>query len=85
MLSPIERWCLRHAYPDAMGLWATSTGKEAQAQAFNAIAQDPRVLGRRRAQAGRQAAQAEDFAEFVAAGSDAWQAAIQLVRRSIEA
>ncbi|HET7883984.1 MAG TPA: hypothetical protein VFL55_24065 [Acetobacteraceae bacterium] len=90
MLSPIERWRLRHAYPDAIGQWAVSTGKEAQALAFNAIAQDPLVLQRAaRKQAVRLVTQAEDFARFVAeplaAGSDAWQAATRLVQRSIEA
>src|SRR5262249_35927084 len=90
MLSPIERWRLRHAYPDAIGLWAVATGKEAQALAFSAIAQDPRVLeGAARMQAVRLVTQAEDFArsvaETLAVDNDAWRAATQLVERSIAA
>ena len=90
MLSPIERWRLRHAYPDAVGLWAVSTGRDARALAFSAIAQDPRVLQRAaRNQAIRLVAQAEEFtsavAEALAADSDAWRAATLLVRRTIEA
>lgn len=86
----IEKWRLRHAYPDALGMWASSTGAEARALAFNAIAQDPRVLQRAaRPQAIKLAAQAEDFAqslaEPLAAKNDAWRAVTLLVQRSIDA
>ena len=90
MTSLIEKWRLRHAYPDALGMWAGATGPEAKALAFNAIAQDPRVLHRAaRRQAIRLAAQAEDFAQSLAdsalSSSDTWQAVTRLVQRSIDA
>ena len=67
MVSLIEKWRSRHAYPDALGMWAIATGAEARALAFNAIAQDPRVLRRAaRPQAIKMAAQAEDFAQSLA-------------------
>jgi hypothetical protein len=78
MDSPIEKWRLRHAYPDALGMWAHATGADARKLAFNAIAQDPRVLQRAaRRQAIRLAAQAEAFAEQLAlsplARSETWR------------
>ncbi len=90
MDSPIEKWRLRHAYPDAIGMWASATGAEAGELAFNAIAQDPRVLQRAaRSQAIRMAARAEEFAESLAgtplARSETWRAATHLVQHSIEA
>ena len=90
MESLIEKWRSRHAYPDAVGLWANATGPEARALAFNAIAQDPRVLLRAaRHHAIRMAAQAEDFVQSLAgspaAESEIWQAAIRLVLHAIEA
>ena len=42
----IEKWRSRHAFPDAIGMWASATGAEARALAFNAIAQEPKVLQR---------------------------------------
>ena len=86
----IERWRLRHAYPDAIGMWANATGLEARSFAFNAIAQDPRVLHRAaRMQAVKLAAQAEDFAlSLTQAGTrvtDTWLAAAGLVQQTIEA
>jgi hypothetical protein len=67
MVSLIEKWRSRHAYPDAVGMWAIATGAEARALAFNAIAQDPRVLQRAaRPQAIKMAAQAEAFAQSLA-------------------
>ncbi|HEY2620713.1 MAG TPA: hypothetical protein VGI78_25475 [Acetobacteraceae bacterium] len=85
----IEKWRLRHAFPDAIGMWATATGSEARALAFNAIAQDPRVLQRAaRFQAIKLAAQAEDYALSVAgpgiARSDTWRAVTLFVQRSID-
>ena len=57
----------------------------ASALAFNAIAQDPRVLQRAaRPQAIRMAAQAEDFAPVaaaLAADSDTWRAVTLFVQR----
>jgi hypothetical protein len=90
MVSSIEKWRLRHAYPDALGVWASATGAEARAMAFNAIAQDPRVLQRAaRRQAIRMAAQAEDFAlsltDGALAASEAWRAAVLYVQRAIDA
>ena len=84
----IERWRLRHAYPDAIGMWANATGLEARSFAFNAIAQDPRVLHRAaRMQAVKLAAQAEDFAlSLTQAGTrvtDTWLAAAGLVQQTI--
>jgi hypothetical protein len=88
MASLIEKWRSRHAYPDAVGLWANATGREAKALAFNAIAQDPRMLLRAAThRALRMAAQAEDFAQSLAgspvAENATWQAAMHLVQRSI--
>jgi hypothetical protein len=85
----IDKWRLRHAFPDAIGMWATATGSEAKAFAFNAIAQDPRVLQRAaRFQAIKLAAQAEDYALSVAgagtARSDTWRAVTLFVQRSID-
>ena len=90
MVSLIDKWRSRHAYPDAVGLWAGATGAEARALAFNAIAQDPRVLKRAaRRQAVKMAAQAEDFAQSLAgsatAGNDAWQAVTLFVQQAIDA
>ncbi len=85
----IETWRLRHAYPDAIGIWAASSGLEARAFAFNAIAQDPRVLRRaERLHAIRMATQAEDFAASLAqtgiAKSETWIAVALYVQRSID-
>lgn len=82
-----EKWRLRHAYPDAIGMWATSTGDEARSFAFNAIAQDPHVLYRAaRAQAMKMAAQAEEFALSLTETTAApWLAAAQFVCQSIGA
>jgi hypothetical protein len=90
MVSLIEKWRSRHAYPDAVGMWAIATGAEARALAFNAIAQDPRVLQRAaRPQAIKMAAQAEAFAQSLAepsvAGSELWRAVALFVQRSIDA
>jgi hypothetical protein len=90
MVSLIDKWRSRHAYPDALGLWANATGAEAGAFAFNAIAQDPPVLHRAaRRQAIRMAAQAEAFAQSLTessvTNSDLWQAATVLVQRTIDA
>jgi hypothetical protein len=90
MVSSIEKWRLRHAYPDALGVWASATGAEARAMAFNAIAQDPRVLQRAaRRQAIRMAAQAEDFAlsltDSSLAASEVWRTAVLYVQRAIDA
>jgi hypothetical protein len=84
----IETWRLRHAYPDAIGIWAASSGLEAHAFAFNAIAQDPRVLRRaERLQAIKMATQAEDFAlslsQTDSAKSASWIAIALYVQRSI--
>jgi hypothetical protein len=86
----IEKWRLRHANPEALGLWAISTVPEACAFAFIAIAQDPLVLRRAaRQQASRLAAQAEEFAlslaDSNAVKSDTWGAAALFVRQSVEA
>jgi hypothetical protein len=86
----IEKWRLRHANPDALGLWAISTVPEACAFAFIAIAQDPLVLRRAaRQQASRLAAQAEEFAlslaDSDAAKSDTWAAAALFVQQSADA
>ena len=86
----IEKWRSRHAFPDAIGMWASATGAEARALAFNAIAQDPRVLQRAaRFQAIRLAAQAEDYALSVTgpgtARSDTWRAVTLFVQHSIDA
>jgi hypothetical protein len=88
-LSLIDKWRLRHAYPDAVAMWAISSGAEARALAFNAIALDPRVLQRAaRLQAIKMAAQAEDYALSLAdsgvARNDTWQAVTLFVRRSID-
>jgi hypothetical protein len=81
----IEKWRLRHAYPDAIGMWAASTGEEARSFAFNAIAQDPRVLHRAaRLQAVKMATQAEEFALSLTEAAAPWLAAAQFVCRSIE-
>ena len=85
----IETWRLRHAYPDAIGIWAASSGLEARAFAFNAIAQDSRVLRRaERLLAIKMATQAEDFASSLAqtdiAKSDTWIAVALYVQRSID-
>ena len=85
----IETWRLRHAYPDAIGIWAASSGVEARAFAFNAIAQDPRVLRRaERLQAIKMATQAEDFAlslsQTDSAKSDTWIAIALYVQRAID-
>jgi hypothetical protein len=90
MVSLLDKWRSRHAYPDAVGLWAGATGAEARALAFNAIAQDPRVLKRAaRRQAVKMAAQAEDFAESLAGsatgGTEAWRAVTLFVLQSIDA
>ena len=89
-VSLIEKWRSRHAFPDAVGMWASSTGAEARALAFNAIAQDPRVLQRAaRPHAIKLAAQAEDYALSLAgpeaARSDTWLAVTLFVQRSIAA
>jgi hypothetical protein len=86
----IERWRQRHAYPDAIGMWANATGQEARSFAFNAIVQDPRVLHRAaRLQAVKMAAQAEDFAlALTQAGTpaaDTWLAAARFVLQTIDA
>jgi hypothetical protein len=86
----IEKWRLRHAYPDAVGMWAISDPPEARAFAFNAIAQDPRILHRAaRPQANKLAIHAEDFALSIAqshaAPSETWLAAALLVQHSIDA
>ena len=86
----IEKWRLRHAYPDALGMWATSTAPESHAFAFNAIAQDPRVLYRAaRLQAVKLASQAEEFALSLAqsdsAMSETWLVAAHYVQQSIDA
>jgi hypothetical protein len=86
----LERWRLRHAYPDAVTLWAKSRNSDARGLAFNAVAQDPRVLHRAaRPQAIKMAAQAEDFALSLAqagpASSETWRAAALFVLRSIDA
>ena len=74
MVNLVEKWRLRHACPDVLGMWAGSTGAEARALAFNAIANDPRVLHRAaRLQAIKMAAQAEEFAQSLAAYSAAEQ------------
>lgn len=85
----IEKWRLRHAYPDALGMWAASIAPEAHAFAFNAIAQDPRVLYRAaRLQAVKMASQAEEFALSLAqsdtAMSETWLAAALYVQQSID-
>lgn len=85
----VEKWRLRHAYPDAIGTWAASTVPEARALAFNAIAQDPRVLHRAaRLTAVKMAAQAEEFAlslaQSDAAMSDVWLATALFVGRAID-
>lgn len=84
----IEKWRRRHAYPDAIGVWATASGIEARAFAFNAIAQDPRVLYRAaHPQAVRMAAQAEDFLTSLdqgAGSNDAWHAVGWFVRQAID-
>jgi hypothetical protein len=68
MVNLVEKWRMRHAYPDVLGMWAGSTGAEARALAFNAIAHDPRVLHRAaRLHAIKMATQAEDFAQSLAA------------------
>jgi hypothetical protein len=87
-VSLIEKWRVRHALPDAIGMWAISTGAEARALAVNAIAQDPRVLQRAdRLQAIKMAAQAEDFAVSLAdtagTSSDTWRAVTLFVRQAI--
>jgi hypothetical protein len=71
-------------------MWANATGQEARSFAFNAIAQDPRVLHRAaRLQAVKMAAQAEDFAlALTKAGTpatDTWLAAARFVLHTIEA
>ena len=86
----IERWRQRHAYPDALGMWANATGQDARSFAFNAIAQDPRVLHRAsRLQAVKMAAQAEDFAlaltQAGTSATDTWLAAARFVQQAIEA
>jgi hypothetical protein len=86
----IEKWRLRHAYPDALGMWAASTAPQVYAFAFNAIAQDPRVLYRAaRLQAVKLASQAEEFAlslaQSDAAMSETWLAAALYVQQSIDA
>ena len=73
-----------------LGMWAGSTGAEARALAFNAIANDPRVLQRAaRLQAIKMAAQAEEFAQLVAApsaaSSDTLRAVTLFVQQSIDA
>ena len=61
-LDLVEKWPRRHALPDVVALWAASEGSEAKAMAFNAIAQDPRVLQRAaRGPAIKMAVQAEDY------------------------
>ena len=61
-LDLVEKWRRRHALPDVVALWAASEGSEAKAMAFNAIAQDPRVLQRAaRGPAIKMAIQAEDY------------------------
>jgi hypothetical protein len=86
----IEKWRLRHAYPDALGMWAASTAPQAYAFAFNAIAQDPRVLYRaHRLQAVKLACQAEEFALSLAQSgtpmSETWLAAALYVQQAIDA
>lgn len=90
MVNLVEKWRLRHACPDVLGMWAGSTGAEARALAFNAIANDPRVLHRAaRLQAIKMAAQAEDFAQSLAASSaassDTLRAVTLFVQQSIDA
>ena len=85
----MERWRQRHAYPDVLGMWASATGEEAQSFAFNAIAQNPRVLHRAaRRQAVKMAAQAEDIALSLLQSdtpvSDTWLAAAQVVQQAID-
>lgn len=85
----IERWRLRHAYPDAVGIWASSSGVEAGAFAFNAIAQDPQVLHRAaRVQAVRMAANAEEFLSGLdqsgMVSNDVWRAVLLFVRQAID-
>lgn len=84
----VERWRLRHALPDVVGLWAAAQASEARALAFNAIVQDPRVLQRAaRPQATKMAAQAEDYIlSLERTGIDksgAWAATTRYVQRSI--
>ena len=86
----VEKWRLRHAFPDAIGMWAITNAPESRAFAFNAIAQDPRILHRAaRPNAAKMAVHAEDFALSVAqsdaATSDTWRAAALFVQRSIDA
>ena len=86
----VEKWRSRHAHSDALGMWAASTGAEAKELAFNAIARDPQVLHRAvRPQAGKMAAQAEDFAQSLmassAVGNDTLRAVTLLVQKSITA
>jgi hypothetical protein len=86
----IEKWRSRHAFPDAIGMWASATGAEARALAFNAIAQEPKVLQRAaRFQAIKLAAQAEDYALSLTdpgtIRSDTWRAVTLFVQRSIDA
>ena len=86
----VERWRLRHALPDVVGLWANAQASEARALAFNAIVQDPRVLQRAaRSQATKMAAQAEDYILSLertgSDKSDAWVAITRYVQRSVAA
>jgi hypothetical protein len=84
----VEKWRRRHALPDVVALWAKSQGPEARAMAFNAIAQDPRVLQRAaRIQAVKMVAQAEDYVlslENPAMDKSAtWAAVAQFVQHAI--
>ena len=86
----MERWRLRHAYPDAIGMWAKTTGEEARSFAFNAIAQNPRVLHRAaRLQAVKMAVQAEDFALSLLQSdtpmTESWLTAARFVQQAIDA
>ncbi len=84
----IDRWRQRHANPDAIGMWANATGEEARSFAFNAIAQNPRVLHRAaRLRAVKMASQAEDFAlaltQAATPAADTWLAAARFVQQTI--
>lgn len=86
----MEKWRLRHAYPDAIGMWAKTTGEEARSFAFNAIAQNPHVLHRAaRLRAVKMAAQAEELALSLLQSetpvTESWLAAARFVQQAIDA
>src|SRR5262249_7861990 len=90
LLTPLHRWRLRHACPDAVALWRMSTGPNSDALAFNAVALDAGVLRRPPpALAAGMAAKADHFAASLAPADDPagdlWAAAAQFVRTSIDA